>query len=134
MRLHILRYSEDHRSRSIACPTIFYTVKNPTKTLQNPNFEHLGTGVLNSTSCLRSLHTLTKRRLALCLAMILQGYRKNETINGTRPSAIGKGSPGNIPFFSNILNAKKTPTMMPANEARQKNGPELTSTRVASIE
>ena len=64
----------------------------------------------------------------------LLSYRKSETINGKRPSAIGKGSPGNIPLFSNILKAKKTPIIMPTNEARQKNGPELTSTRLASIE
>lgn len=55
-------------------------------------------------------------------------------IKGTRPRAIGNGNPGNIPFFSSILKAKKAPISTPAADARQKTGPALMSTRLVSIE
>jgi hypothetical protein len=44
---------------------------------------------------------------------------KSEMSSGTRPRAIEKGNPGNMPFFSSILKAKKTPINTPAVEPRQ---------------
>lgn len=45
-------------------------------------------------------------------------YLNSEMTSGTIPNAIGKGNPGNMPFFSSIFRARNTPTMTPTVDAK----------------
>jgi hypothetical protein len=59
---------------------------------------------------------------------------KSEITKGIRPNAVGRGNPGNIPFFSSILKANRHPNKMPMMDTEHEIKPKFTSICPESME
>lgn len=64
----------------------------------------------------------------------MQDYNVKVRKLAVKPRSIGKGSPGNMPFLSSILKAKKLPSKMPTMEAKHETRPKYRSMCPESIE